>query len=255
MASGSSGFSLCFLHLMNIADLSSTGTGEQEKAIPVTSLKVGDEVLLRVQGAARHTGIEIQEFIVENWRRKMTYFCSEICSRHFWIWWKRRLLSLSKPWICIWRLQTNGWLDVIMQMQLWGLYFILSEMCLQSIFYHYFFIPWNDLCTLPKNSSILKNTLGLICSLEMRKKLTVHLIIQQITAMNSAPFNKLNIILYGHMTSEIVSRKPILKDSYSWEKILFSPFIFWSYQLENHKQYGLFPFCTKQYNVIAWSDY
>ncbi|KAH9740024.1 3-dehydroquinate synthase [Citrus sinensis] len=42
------------------------GTGEQEKAIPVTSLKVGDEVLLRVQGAARHTGIEIQEFIVEN---------------------------------------------------------------------------------------------------------------------------------------------------------------------------------------------
>ncbi|KAK7266355.1 hypothetical protein RIF29_18999 [Crotalaria pallida] len=35
-------------------------------AIPVTSLKVGDEVLLRVQGEARHTGIEIQEFIVEN---------------------------------------------------------------------------------------------------------------------------------------------------------------------------------------------
>ncbi|OIW06710.1 hypothetical protein TanjilG_04104 [Lupinus angustifolius] len=35
-------------------------------AVPVTSLKVGDEVLLRVQGGARHTGIEIQEFIVEN---------------------------------------------------------------------------------------------------------------------------------------------------------------------------------------------
>jgi 3-dehydroquinate synthase class II len=35
-------------------------------AIPVTSLKVGDEVLLRIQGGARHTGIEIQEFIVEN---------------------------------------------------------------------------------------------------------------------------------------------------------------------------------------------
>ncbi|KAJ1386874.1 3-dehydroquinate synthase [Sesbania bispinosa] len=34
-------------------------------AVPVTSLKVGDEVLLRVQGGARHTGIEIQEFIVE----------------------------------------------------------------------------------------------------------------------------------------------------------------------------------------------
>ncbi|XP_061358035.1 uncharacterized protein LOC133302293 [Gastrolobium bilobum] len=34
-------------------------------AIHVTSLKVGDEVLLRLQGGARHTGIEIQEFIVE----------------------------------------------------------------------------------------------------------------------------------------------------------------------------------------------
>lgn len=34
-------------------------------AIPVTSLNVGDEILLRVQGGARHTGIEIQEFIVE----------------------------------------------------------------------------------------------------------------------------------------------------------------------------------------------
>ncbi|GFP79249.1 3-dehydroquinate synthase [Phtheirospermum japonicum] len=33
--------------------------------IPVTSLKIGDEILLRVQGGARHTGIEIQEFIVE----------------------------------------------------------------------------------------------------------------------------------------------------------------------------------------------
>ncbi|KAK3227575.1 hypothetical protein Dsin_007437 [Dipteronia sinensis] len=42
------------------------GNGEQKTAIPVTSLKVGDEVLLRLQGAARHTGIEIQEFIVEN---------------------------------------------------------------------------------------------------------------------------------------------------------------------------------------------
>ncbi|XP_002517488.2 3-dehydroquinate synthase homolog isoform X1 [Ricinus communis] len=42
------------------------GNGTQNVAIPVTALKVGDEVLLRLQGAARHTGIEIQEFIVEN---------------------------------------------------------------------------------------------------------------------------------------------------------------------------------------------
>ncbi|XP_059642134.1 uncharacterized protein LOC132284084 [Cornus florida] len=41
------------------------GNGHKMMAIPVTSLKVGDEVLLRVQGGARHTGIEIQEFIVE----------------------------------------------------------------------------------------------------------------------------------------------------------------------------------------------
>ncbi|XP_041004537.1 3-dehydroquinate synthase homolog isoform X2 [Juglans microcarpa x Juglans regia] len=42
------------------------GNGLQKTAIPVTSLKVGDEVMLRVQGGARHTGIEIEEFIVEN---------------------------------------------------------------------------------------------------------------------------------------------------------------------------------------------
>jgi 3-dehydroquinate synthase class II len=41
------------------------GVGNIATAIPVTSLKVGDEVLLRLQGGARHTGIEIQEFIVE----------------------------------------------------------------------------------------------------------------------------------------------------------------------------------------------
>ncbi|KAA0053750.1 3-dehydroquinate synthase-like protein [Cucumis melo var. makuwa] len=42
------------------------GQGNNEKkAIAVTSLKVGDEVFLRLQGEARHTGIEIQEFIVE----------------------------------------------------------------------------------------------------------------------------------------------------------------------------------------------
>lgn len=41
------------------------GSGQQHSVIPVTSLQVGDEVLLRLQGGARHTGIEIQEFIVE----------------------------------------------------------------------------------------------------------------------------------------------------------------------------------------------
>ncbi|MED6206753.1 hypothetical protein PIB30_029728 [Stylosanthes scabra] len=41
------------------------GEAASKTAIPVTSLKVEDEVLLRVQGGARHTGIEIQEFIVE----------------------------------------------------------------------------------------------------------------------------------------------------------------------------------------------
>ncbi|XP_021905453.1 uncharacterized protein LOC110820308 isoform X2 [Carica papaya] len=41
------------------------GSGQQHTAIPVTSLKVGNEILLRIQGGARHTGIEIQEFIVE----------------------------------------------------------------------------------------------------------------------------------------------------------------------------------------------
>ncbi|KAI9121548.1 hypothetical protein K1719_008581 [Acacia pycnantha] len=44
----------------------SEGNTKSKTAVPVTSLKVGDEVLLRVQGGARHTGIEIQEFIVEN---------------------------------------------------------------------------------------------------------------------------------------------------------------------------------------------
>lgn len=40
--------------------------GENVKTcIPVTSLKIGDEVVLRLQGGARHTGLEIQEFILE----------------------------------------------------------------------------------------------------------------------------------------------------------------------------------------------
>ncbi|MBA0791462.1 hypothetical protein Gohar_016040 [Gossypium harknessii] len=42
------------------------GNRTQKTVIPVTSLKAGDEVLLRLQGGARHTGIEIKEFIVEN---------------------------------------------------------------------------------------------------------------------------------------------------------------------------------------------
>ena len=50
---------LYFAHLF-------TGNKMQKTVIPVTSLKAGDEVLLRLQGGARHTGIEIQEFIVEN---------------------------------------------------------------------------------------------------------------------------------------------------------------------------------------------
>ena len=41
----------------------------QKTAIPVTSLKVGDEIMLRLQEGARHTGIEIQEFIVEKKER------------------------------------------------------------------------------------------------------------------------------------------------------------------------------------------
>ncbi|KAM3306004.1 3-dehydroquinate synthase isoform X2 [Capsicum chacoense] len=41
------------------------GEEHQQTAIPVTSLRVGDEVLLLEQGGARHTGIEIEEFIVE----------------------------------------------------------------------------------------------------------------------------------------------------------------------------------------------
>ena len=35
------------------------------KAVPVTSLKVGDKLLLSLQEEARHTGIQIKEFVVE----------------------------------------------------------------------------------------------------------------------------------------------------------------------------------------------
>jgi hypothetical protein len=57
---------LAYLNVPKIAYLFFAGNGLLKAAIPVTSLKVGDEVLLRIQGGARHTGIEIQEFIVEN---------------------------------------------------------------------------------------------------------------------------------------------------------------------------------------------
>jgi hypothetical protein len=55
------GFSQLITCLVLLSDAGSGG----RTAIPVTSLKVGDEVLVRKQGGARHTGIEIHEFIVE----------------------------------------------------------------------------------------------------------------------------------------------------------------------------------------------
>ncbi|XP_051119690.1 uncharacterized protein LOC127243614 isoform X3 [Andrographis paniculata] len=58
----------CSILLQNaetVALVSPPGAGRQSRAIPVTSLQIGDEVLLRQQGGARHTGIEIEEFIVE----------------------------------------------------------------------------------------------------------------------------------------------------------------------------------------------
>ncbi|CAI0453344.1 unnamed protein product [Linum tenue] len=50
----------------NFVLLSAVNEPQLVTAVPVTSLKLGDEVLLRVQGGARHTGIEIEEFIVES---------------------------------------------------------------------------------------------------------------------------------------------------------------------------------------------
>ncbi|KAI4387788.1 hypothetical protein MLD38_000190 [Melastoma candidum] len=41
------------------------GGGETTSSLPLTTLKVGDEVVIRTQGGARHTGIQIEEFIVE----------------------------------------------------------------------------------------------------------------------------------------------------------------------------------------------
>ncbi|KAK9682414.1 hypothetical protein RND81_10G072400 [Saponaria officinalis] len=65
-ASDQSVYSMLLQNAETVAFVSpNKGHGSQRTAIPVTSLKVGDEVLLRLQGGARHTGIEIQEFIVE----------------------------------------------------------------------------------------------------------------------------------------------------------------------------------------------
>ncbi|KAK9116833.1 hypothetical protein Sjap_015780 [Stephania japonica] len=54
-----------FLQNAETVGLVSPSQGIYILAIPVTSLKVGDEVMLRLQGGARHTGIEIEEFILE----------------------------------------------------------------------------------------------------------------------------------------------------------------------------------------------
>ncbi|CAA7051928.1 unnamed protein product [Microthlaspi erraticum] len=61
----------CFSIILQNAETVALVTPNQvnslrESAIPVTSMKLGDQVLIRLQGGARHTGIEIQEFIVEN---------------------------------------------------------------------------------------------------------------------------------------------------------------------------------------------
>ncbi|CAA3013846.1 3-dehydroquinate synthase II [Olea europaea subsp. europaea] len=57
-------YSILLQNAETVALVSSAG-GHQQTAIPVTSLKIGDEILMRLQGGARHTGIEIEEFIVE----------------------------------------------------------------------------------------------------------------------------------------------------------------------------------------------
>ncbi|KAI3452327.1 hypothetical protein Pfo_008992, partial [Paulownia fortunei] len=58
-------YSILLQNAETVALVSSPGVGHQHTAIPVTSLKLGDEILLRIQGGAWHTGIEIEEFIVE----------------------------------------------------------------------------------------------------------------------------------------------------------------------------------------------
>lgn len=58
-------FLFLFFLSLNTPPCISAGEEHQRTAIPVSSLKVGDEVLLLLHGGARHTGIEIKEFIVE----------------------------------------------------------------------------------------------------------------------------------------------------------------------------------------------
>ncbi|KAL6520372.1 hypothetical protein OROMI_032552 [Orobanche minor] len=56
---GETSYNILLQNAETVALVSSSG------AIRVTSLKIRDEILLRVQGGARHTGIEIEDFIVE----------------------------------------------------------------------------------------------------------------------------------------------------------------------------------------------
>ncbi|KAL2523427.1 3-dehydroquinate synthase [Forsythia ovata] len=58
-------YSILLQNAETVSLVSSRKDGHQQTAIPVTSLKIGDEILVRLQGGARHTGIEIEEFIVE----------------------------------------------------------------------------------------------------------------------------------------------------------------------------------------------
>ncbi|CAH8388790.1 unnamed protein product [Eruca vesicaria subsp. sativa] len=61
------GFSIILQNAETVALVSPHQVNSSGKTgVPVTSLKLGDQVLIRLQGGARHTGIEIQEFIVEN---------------------------------------------------------------------------------------------------------------------------------------------------------------------------------------------
>ncbi|XP_018480441.1 uncharacterized protein LOC108851502 isoform X1 [Raphanus sativus] len=61
------GFSIILQNAETVALVTPHQVNSSRKtAVPVTSLKLGDQVLIRLQGGARHTGIEIQEFIVEN---------------------------------------------------------------------------------------------------------------------------------------------------------------------------------------------
>ncbi|KAG2543129.1 3-dehydroquinate synthase homolog isoform X3 [Panicum virgatum] len=63
--SGDDTYSIFLQNAETVALITDDTGSSGRTAIPVTSLTVGDEVLVRKQGGARHTGIEIQEFIVE----------------------------------------------------------------------------------------------------------------------------------------------------------------------------------------------